>query len=56
MLDNFFNFKENGTDFKTEIIGESNDGNGTLEITYNVKYWDRTEERKTYVTTEKKQG
>ena len=35
--------------FSSEIIGESNDGKGTREILYNVKYWNKTEERKTYV-------
>lgn len=35
--------------FSSEIIGESNDGNGTIEITYNVKYWNKTIERKTYI-------
>ena len=35
--------------FSSEIIGESNDGKGTREILYNVKYWDKTEKRKTYI-------
>lgn len=35
--------------FSSEIIGESNDGNGNHEIKYNVKYWDRVETRRTYV-------
>ena len=35
--------------FKTDIIGESNDGNGTKEIVYNLSYWNRTEQRKTYI-------
>ena len=35
--------------FKTDIIGESNDGNGTMEIVYNLSYWNRTEQRKTYI-------
>ena len=36
-------------EFSSEIIGESNDGNGTKEIIYNIKYWDKTEERRTYI-------
>lgn len=35
--------------FSSEIIGQSNDGNGTVEIDYIVKYWDKKETRKTYV-------
>lgn len=35
--------------FSSEIIGESNDGNGTREIMYNVKYWDKIEQRTTYI-------
>ena len=38
-------------EFETEIIGESNDGNGTMEINYNVKYWDVIEKRTTYINT-----
>lgn len=35
--------------FSSEIIGESNDGKGTREIIYEVKYWNKTETRKTYI-------
>lgn len=35
--------------FTSEIIGESNDGKGTREIVYNIKYWDKVHERRTYV-------
>ncbi len=35
--------------FSSEIIGESNDGKGTREILYIVKYWNKTEERKTFI-------
>ena len=28
---------------------ETNDGKGTREIVYEVKYWDKTEIRKTYI-------
>jgi hypothetical protein len=35
--------------FSSEIISESNDGNGNVEIHYSVKYWDKDETRKTYV-------
>lgn len=35
--------------FSSEIIGESNDGKGTREIVYEVKYWDKKETRKTYI-------
>ena len=38
-------------EFSSEIIGESNDGKGTREILYNVKYWNKTEERKTYINS-----
>lgn len=41
-------------EFSSEIIGESNDGNGTIEINYNVKYWDREENRTTFVSINKK--
>ena len=41
--------------FSSEIIGESNDGKGTREIIYNIRYWDITETRKTYVNYDKKQ-
>jgi len=36
-------------EFTSEIVGESNDGNGTREIDYIVRYWNREEHRKTYV-------
>lgn len=36
-------------EFETDIIGESNDGNGTLAIDYTVRYWGREERRTTYV-------
>lgn len=36
--------------FSSEIVGESNDGKGTREIVYTVKYWNREETRKTYVS------
>lgn len=35
--------------FSTEIVGESNDGNGNVEIRYKVKYWDKEEDRTTFV-------
>ena len=35
--------------FSSEIIGESNDGKGTREILYNVKYWNKIEKRKTFI-------
>lgn len=35
--------------FSSDIISESNDGNGNIEIHYIVKYWDKEEERKTYI-------
>ena len=41
--------KHGELEFSTEIIGESNDGKGTIEIVYDVKYWDKVEERKTFV-------
>ena len=36
-------------EFSSEIVGEANDGKGTMEILYNVKYWNREETRRTYV-------
>ena len=46
----FMNRKRFGElEFSSEIIGEANDGKGTREIAYNVKYWDKVEERKTYI-------
>ena len=36
-------------EFSSEIIGESNDGNGTREISYNIRYWNKKEVRKTYI-------
>lgn len=35
--------------FSSEITGEANDGKGTREIIYDVKYWNKVEERKTYI-------
>lgn len=40
--------------FSSEIIGESNDENGTITINYIVKYWDREENRTTFVSMNKK--
>lgn len=37
-------------EFSSEIIGESNDGNGTREISYNIRYWNKKEVRKTYIS------
>ena len=37
-------------DFTTEICGGACDGKGTHEIMYYVKYWDKKETRKTYVS------
>jgi hypothetical protein len=36
-------------EFTSEILGENNSGNGTIEILYNIKYWDKCDERRTYV-------
>lgn len=36
-------------EFSSKITGQSNDGNGTIEIDYNVNYWDREEQRKTFI-------
>ena len=47
----FMNRKRFGDlSFSSEIVGESNDGKGTREIVYTVKYWNREETRKTYVS------
>ena len=46
----FLNKKRFGElSFSSEIIGEANDGKGTREIVYNIKYWDKVDERKTYI-------
>lgn len=46
----FLNKKRNGElSFTSEIIGESNDGKGTLSVIYNVRYWNREETRTTYI-------
>jgi len=46
----FLNKKRYGElNFSNEIIGESNDGKGTIEIVYNVKYWNKEEQRTTYI-------
>lgn len=46
----FLNKKRYGElEFTSEIIRELNDGKGTREIIYNVKYWNKTEERKTFI-------
>ena len=46
----YLNKSKNGElKFSSEIIGESNDGKGTREILYVVKYWNKTEERKTFI-------
>ena len=48
----FLNKNRNGElKFSSEIIGEANDGNGTREIDYNIKYWDKIEKRKTFINT-----
>lgn len=46
----FLNKKRYGElEFSSEIIGEANDGKGTREVVYNIKYWDKVDERKTYI-------
>jgi hypothetical protein len=47
----FLNKKRYGElEFSSEIVGEDNDGNGTREIDYIVRYWNKEELRKTYVS------
>lgn len=49
----FMNRKRFGElEFSSEIIGESNDGKGTREIVYNIKYWDKVEKRTTFIEHE----
>ena len=36
-------------EFSSEIIGESNNGKGIIEIVYNINYWGKSEERRTYI-------
>lgn len=46
----WLNKERNGElEFTSEIIGESNDGKGNIEIDYIIKYWNKEEERKTYI-------
>lgn len=46
----WLNKQKNGElEFSSEIIGESNNGKGTREIDYIVKYWDKKDKRKTYI-------
>ena len=46
----FLNKKRYGElEFSSEIVGEANDGKGTREIMYNIKYWNKEELRRTYV-------
>lgn len=47
----FLNKQKHGElKFTTSINGESNDGKGTMSISYDVHYWDKSESRTTYVT------
>jgi hypothetical protein len=47
----FLNKKRYGElEFSSEIVGEANDGKGTREIDYIVRYWNKEELRKTYVS------
>ena len=49
----FLNKKRYGEiSFSSNINGESNDGNGNREIDYTVRYWNKEEQRKTYVNNE----
>jgi hypothetical protein len=51
----WFNKERNGElEFSSEIVGESNDGKGTIEINYIVKYWDKEDNRTTYVNVKEK--
>ena len=46
----FLNKKRYGElSFSSEINGEANDGKGTREIDYAVRYWNKEEQRKTYI-------
>lgn len=46
----FMNKKRYGElSFSSEINGEANDGKGTREIDYVVRYWNKEEQRKTYI-------
>lgn len=46
----WLNRKRNGElTFQTNIVGESNNGKGVIEVVYDVKYWDKEETRKTYI-------
>jgi len=47
----FLNKKRYGElEFSSEIVGEANDGKGTREIDYIVRYWNKEELRRTYVS------
>lgn len=46
----FMNRKRFGElSFSSEIIGEANDGRGTREIDYIIRYWNKEDRRKTYI-------
>lgn len=46
----FLNKKRYGElEFSSEIVGEANDGKGTREIDYIIRYWNKEELRRTYV-------
>ena len=46
----WLNKERNGElEFTSEIIGESNDGKGNIEINYIIKYWNKEEKRTTYI-------
>ncbi len=48
----WLNKERNGElNFTSNIEGESNDGKGTIEISYTIKYWNKEEDRKTYIET-----
>ena len=42
-----------GLEFSSEIIGEANDGKGTREVNYIIRYWNKEDNRTTYIDVNK---
>ena len=50
----FLNKKRFGElEFSSEIIGEANDGKGTMEVNYIIRYWNKEDNRTTYIDVNK---
>ena len=50
----FMNKKRFGElEFTSEIVGEANDGKGTREVNYIIRYWNKEDNRTTYIDVNK---